>query len=155
MIYEEALNLNLNFNLASTPTSMKKNILLLQTVYYLLTAIWALVDIHSFMKVTGPKTDIWLVKTVAVLLLAIGFSYLAALIQENISAPVLVLAIATPVMLIGIDVYYSLNGTISKIYLADAVAELLLVIIWVIAWKREKGKGESKKSKVKSKKTGR
>jgi len=36
----------------------------LQGLYWLVTGLWGLIDVHSFMKVTGPKTDIWLVKTV-------------------------------------------------------------------------------------------
>jgi hypothetical protein len=50
-------------------------VLWVQTIYYLLTAIWPLADIESFMLVTGRKTDIWLVKTVSVLLLAVVFSF--------------------------------------------------------------------------------
>ena len=39
----------------------------LQGAYFGLTAAWALVHIDSFMRVTGAKTDVWLVKTVAAL----------------------------------------------------------------------------------------
>jgi len=34
--------------------------------------IWSLVSIGSFQKVTGPKTDVWLVKTVGVLVIGVG-----------------------------------------------------------------------------------
>jgi hypothetical protein len=40
-----------------------------QAIYYLLTALWGLFHIESFMAVTGPKTDVWLVKTVSVLII--------------------------------------------------------------------------------------
>ena len=43
-----------------------------QGYYTLLTAISGLVDIDSFMALTGPKNDIWLVKTVSVVLLAVA-----------------------------------------------------------------------------------
>lgn len=42
---------------------------LLQGLYYSISGIWPLLSIDTFMAVTGPKTDIWLVKTVGVLLM--------------------------------------------------------------------------------------
>ena len=53
-----------------------KYALLIQGMYVLLTAVWALVDIQSFMFITGPKTDVWLVRTVAVLLICISLFFL-------------------------------------------------------------------------------
>jgi hypothetical protein len=41
-----------------------------QGVYYLLTGVWPLPSIGSFQRVTGPKTDLWLVRTVGVLVAA-------------------------------------------------------------------------------------
>ncbi len=105
----------------------------LQTVYYLVTAVWALVHIDSFIAVTGPKTDIWLVKTVAVLLLAISCCFISQLITKINLWPVAILAIGCCIGLIFIDCYYAFTGTISKIYLLDAVLEFLLLIMWVIA----------------------
>ena len=35
--------------------------------YYLITGVWPLLSIGTFEKVTGPKTDRWLVKTVGIL----------------------------------------------------------------------------------------
>lgn len=111
---------------------LNKIILLCQTIYYLVTALWALAEIDSFMKVTGPKTDIWLVKTVAVLLLAISCSFIAAFVTNNFSTPVLTLAVGCCVVLIVIDYYYVAKGTISGIYLLDALAEFCLLIAWII-----------------------
>jgi hypothetical protein len=34
---------------------------LVQGAFYVATGVWALVDLDSFMAVTGPKTDLWLV----------------------------------------------------------------------------------------------
>ena len=109
-----------------------KVVLWSQTIYYLVTALWALADIKSFMVATGPKTDIWLVKTVAVLLLAISISFVVALTRKEESKAVVTLAIVCCIVLIIIDCYYALNGTISKIYLLDALAEFLLLILWLI-----------------------
>jgi hypothetical protein len=63
--------------------------------FYVLTGLWAIVDIGSFQAVTGPKTDLWLVKTVGVL---VG---------------VIIIAIASPLGLAAIDLIYALGGRIS------------------------------------------
>jgi hypothetical protein len=34
----------------------------IQGLYYTISGMWAQVSIDTFMMVTGPKTDIWLVK---------------------------------------------------------------------------------------------
>ena len=44
---------------------------LVQGAFYAATGLWALVDLGSFMAVTGPKTDHWLVKTVGILVTVI------------------------------------------------------------------------------------
>jgi len=106
--------------------------LLLQTIYYLVTALWALIHIQSFIKVTGPKTDIWLVKTVAVLLLAISIAFSTALWYKKYDYPVLTLAVSCCIVLLIIDCYYVWTDTISKIYLLDALAEATLLCLWLI-----------------------
>lgn len=45
---------------------------LAQGAFYLATGIWPLVSMRTFERVTGPKTDKWLVKTAGVLITAIG-----------------------------------------------------------------------------------
>jgi hypothetical protein len=87
---------------------------------------------ESFMKVTGAKTDVWLVKTVAILLVAISLSFLTALFSRSSLLPTVVLAASCCIALTAIDCYYALNGTISKIYVADAVVELILLAGWLI-----------------------
>jgi hypothetical protein len=107
-------------------------VLLIQSIYYFVTALWALIHIRSFMEITGPKTDVWLVKTVAVLLLAIAISFFTSFFLRTIHIPVMTLAIACCLVLLFIDCYYVWNGTISKIYLLDALAEVFLLILWAI-----------------------
>jgi hypothetical protein len=41
-------------------------VLLAQGIFYLLTGIWPLVSTNTFQKVTGPKQDLWLVRTAGV-----------------------------------------------------------------------------------------
>jgi hypothetical protein len=51
---------------------LAKNILQLQGFYFLVTGVWPLFSIETFTIVTGPKTDVWLVKTFSALITAIG-----------------------------------------------------------------------------------
>lgn len=77
------------------------------------------------MAVTGYKTDIWLVKMVALLSLTIGIQLLVQLL--NRPGPAL-LSVLTALSFLLIDTYYALNGTISKIYLADALIQVAFII---------------------------
>ena len=105
-------------------------ILLVQGIYWLVTGVWGLVDIESFMKVTGPKTDVWLVKTVSVLIVVISLSLLSSVRGRGDKMPVILLAITSCIGLAGIDFYYALNNVISKVYLLDGVAQVVLIITW-------------------------
>jgi hypothetical protein len=43
-----------------------------QAVYFVLTGVWPIVHVRSFMAVTGHKRDVWLVKTLGVLITVVG-----------------------------------------------------------------------------------
>ena len=104
---------------------------MLHGVFYILTGIWPVVHIGSFLRVTGPKTDLWLVRTVGLLITVIGAALLAAGYGGQPSLEVLILAIGAPVALIAVDLIYVLARVISRIYLLDAVVELGLVLAWI------------------------
>jgi hypothetical protein len=106
-------------------------LLWVQGIYTLLTALWGLIDIRSFMRVTGPKTDIWLVKTVSVLLLPITFCFFAALFLNMPFLPVTIIGILTTSGLAAIDFYYTTNRTIKWVYALDGIAEVLFLITWI------------------------
>ena len=44
----------------------------LQAAYYVSTGLWSLVHRRSFERITGPKQEYWLVRTVGALAVAIG-----------------------------------------------------------------------------------
>jgi hypothetical protein len=110
---------------------------LVQGVFYLATGIWPLVDIDSFQAVTGPKHDLWLVRTVGVLVAVIGTVLVLSGRRQNIGAEIILLAIGSALGLAAIDVFYVLNGTISPIYLADAGVELVLAAGWALAGRQD------------------
>jgi hypothetical protein len=102
-----------------------------QGAYYVITGIWPLVDMSSFELVTGPKVDDWLVQTVGLLVLVCGIVLLMAAWRRQFTAEVVVLAVGTAVSLAMVDVVFVALGRIGPVYLADAVAEIILVSGWV------------------------
>ena len=102
------------------------------SIYYLITGLWPLIHIHSFIYVSGPKTDIWLVKTVGLMITIVGLVILVASIRRKIPAELSWLAICFSAGLAFIDIFYVLKEEISPIYLLDAFAEILFIISWFI-----------------------
>ena len=96
---------------------------LAQGIYFIATGLWPIMHMRSFLAVTGPKTDTWLVKTVGGLIAAVG---LALLVDESKT-----LAIASAAALGAADAYFAGTGRISKVYLADAAVEAGLVCAWL------------------------
>ena len=106
-------------------------LLWIQGVYILITAIWPLVNIESFVQVTGPKTDIWLVKTVGALLIPIAISLLLHLFLPIDHLVAFILGSLTSAAFISVDCYYALNDVISDIYLADAAIQVVFITWWI------------------------
>jgi hypothetical protein len=102
-----------------------------QSIYYILTGLWSHVHISSFIWITGPKTDIWLVKTVGILLVVIGIALLIARFREHYTLEIVIIAIGTAIGLTIIEIYYVMVRRISPIYLLDSIIELILVGIWI------------------------
>ena len=98
-----------------------------QGIYYTITGAWPIVGIRSFLKVTGPKTDIWLVKTVGGLIVALGIVFIVAALRDHLHTEILLLSCVCAFALAFADTYYVLKGTISPVYITDAAAELLLL----------------------------
>ncbi|AKD05065.1 hypothetical protein POKO110462_17890 [Pontibacter korlensis] len=111
-----------------------------QGAFWLLTGLWPFVHLPSFLWVTGPKKDIWLLYTVSVLITAIGGTLLAAGIRKQVTSEIKGLAIAGAAGLTGIDVYYALNDVIWDVYLLDAVAETVLLTLWLWAGTKDLGR---------------
>lgn len=106
----------------------------IQAVYFIATGVWPIVHMRSFLAFTGPKTDLWLVKCVGILVIAIGMALLLAAWRDEISATIIILAIASAAGLCAIDIIHVAKRVIPKIYLTDAAAEIALIVAWLIAW---------------------
>jgi len=107
-----------------------------QGLYYLVAGVWPVLHIDSFQSVTGAKTDLWLVRTVGLLIAVIGAAIFAARRRPVLLAETFLLAAGSAAVLGAVDVVYALRGGISRIYLLDAVPEAALVASWSVVWRR-------------------
>lgn len=110
---------------------MISTIALIQGTYYFLTGVWPLFSIKTFEKVSGPKTDDWLVQTVGLLIAVSGAVFLYAGWNKIISTELMILAVGDALALMAVDCVFVSLGQISRIYLLDALAELILVFCWL------------------------
>jgi hypothetical protein len=107
-----------------------------QGLYYALTGIWPILHMGSFIWVTGPKTDLWLVRMVGLLAFATGICLLHGRASQKYPSLLRIVAVANALAFAAIDIIYSLAGVISPVYLADAVLQLLLIPVYFIFWSR-------------------
>jgi hypothetical protein len=108
----------------TSPSSLPTPILV-QALYFVATGLWSILHLRSFMFVTGPKRDRWLVRTFGALVAAIGGSMLASGDQPGTAAR---FGIASGVALALAEVVYVARRRIRPVYLADAVLELVFAI---------------------------
>jgi len=106
------------------------SISLAQGLYYAATGVWPLVSIGTFQKVTGPKTDLWLVKTVGVLVSVTGVVLMTAGCRRQTAPEIPLLAAGSAAGLAAIDITYVAKKRISPIYLLDVLAEVALIACW-------------------------
>ena len=103
--------------------------LALQGAYYVLTGAWPFLHLRSFLAVTGRKRDLWLLKTVAALVLVAGLAIGRAAAARRVTPEIRLLATGCALSLSAVDVWYVAKRRISPVYLLDAVVELLLVML--------------------------
>jgi len=101
-----------------------------QGLYFLATGVWPLVSIDTFQMVTGPKTDLWLVRTVGALIVAVALTLLTAAWRRRQVLEVGLLAAVSAAVLTAVDVVYVSLGVIHPVYLLDAALEVLLLAGW-------------------------
>jgi hypothetical protein len=106
---------------------------LVQGIYFLVFGIWPILHMRSFLMVTGPKTDLWLVKTVGLILSVIGNVLIVAQVLAEVNTSIIVLAMGSALSLVIVEFVYVARRVISQIYLADACAELALIGWWVLS----------------------
>jgi hypothetical protein len=101
-----------------------------QGLYYVVTGIWPLISMRTFELVTGPKTDHWLVKTVGLLAAGFGGVLLRDARRGQVDPG---LGLAAALAFGASSLWYGGTGQVRRVYLADGVAEAVLVGAWLAA----------------------
>lgn len=114
----------------------------IQGWFYLLTGIWPLVAGNSFQRVTGFKTDFWLAQTVGFLLTVSGLVMIRAARKRRVTPEIALLATLQAAGLIVVDIScVQMPGT-TRVYLLDAMAEIVLVLAWLAIWRVHRAAGK-------------
>jgi hypothetical protein len=120
------------------PRLTERRIATIQATFYVTTGLWPLLHRRSFEQVTGPKADFWLVQTVGITVAAIGVGLAQAGSRSpRVPRELRTVALTSAAGLALVDFYFVAQRRISKIYLADAVSEIALVVAWLLAQDRE------------------
>jgi hypothetical protein len=112
---------------------LQRTVALWQGLFYMVTGVWPLFHMKSFLKVTGPKTDLWLVNTVGALLAVAGGALALAARRGAIRPEMRALGVGTAATLVAVDCIYVARKRISPVYLLDAAAELGIISAWALA----------------------
>jgi hypothetical protein len=105
----------------------------LHAAYYVATGAWSIVHRRSFERVTGPKRDYWLVRTVGALAVAIGTVLGYAVVTGRRQRESALLAVASGLAFGSADVQAARAS--SRVYLGDALLHLVLVPAWFRPWR--------------------
>jgi hypothetical protein len=116
--------------LGQPPGMARVDPLAAQAAYYIVSGLWPVVHLRSFMALTGPKHDTWLVKTFGVAIASLGVSMVPRAGADRRTQRAF--AVSSALALAAADAYYVARGRISPIYLADAAAELALAAALVV-----------------------
>ncbi len=112
---------------------MEHIVALVQGIYFLVTGIWPILSMSTFLKITGPKTDLWLVKTIGLLLAVIGAALIVSQLGAETNTSIIILGIGNALSLAIVEFVYVAKRIISSIYLADAILELIFIAWWILA----------------------
>jgi hypothetical protein len=110
----------------------RRTLAAVQAAYYLPTAVTPLLSRSAFERVTGRKTEWWLVLTVSALVGAVGAA-LATSVRGHPGTETAVLGAGAAAGMGLIDVVYVSRGRISPVYLVDAALQLPMAAAWVLS----------------------
>jgi hypothetical protein len=100
---------------------------ILQSYYYIFTGLWPVFHMASFEKITGKKTDKWLVKQVGLLAAVIGLALLFAKYADK-----RIIAMPAAIAFTLIDFYYTFVKRIPKVYIGDGLIQIIFLCAWTV-----------------------
>ena len=92
-------------------------------LYYIGTGLWPIVHMPSFLAVTGPKQETWLVQVFGAVIASLGFS---AILHRNAGPASAGVGLSAAFVLAASDVYFVGRRRIRPTYLLDAGVEVVL-----------------------------
>lgn len=142
-----------------SPSNFARRLAIAHGAIYVVSGLWPVVNIRSFMWATGPKIDQWLVKTVGLLLASSGFVMLNSIANNqrkeeqrsakaSVSDELAQIALSQCLILGSVSLFYSLRKRISKIYLLDSLMEYSLALGWVLTLKNRTTNQAGKKKRA-------
>ncbi len=108
-----------------------KSVLIGQGLYFVLTGLWPIFSISSFVHLTGPKTDFWLVKTMGLIIFSIGVVLLVGALRKKVAFEVALLSFLSASMFWLIEWFYYFKRVIAPVYFADGFIQLGFAMIWL------------------------
>jgi hypothetical protein len=101
------------------------NVFLFQGAYFVITGVWPLLGMDSFIAATGPKQDTWLVEMVGLLSVSIGITFIVASLRKQ-KLP-LVLGYSVALSFLFVDLIYVIKDVISPVYLLDGAIQFIFI----------------------------
>lgn len=99
--------------------------------YYLFGGAWPLLSMRTFLRVTGRKRELWLVRTIAGLLLVIGALLGDGARRGEPSEELARLGAGSGAVFAAIDVWYGLvRRRIPLVYVLDGAIQLAFAAAW-------------------------
>ncbi|HZU81372.1 MAG TPA: hypothetical protein VE987_00570 [Polyangiaceae bacterium] len=102
---------------------------LVQGTYYFVSGMWSLVSPRTFQAVTGKKRDMWLAKTIGLLLSSTGAVFLYSGLRRRRPTEIVLLAIGMSATLATSALVWGTRQR--RIYAADAAVQLALLASWL------------------------
>ncbi|MEO6002741.1 MAG: hypothetical protein ABIS43_06290 [Opitutus sp.] len=96
-----------------------------------MTGVWPILHLRSFVALTGPKTDYWLVQTFGAVLAIIGIALFLAGRRRSVAVELWIVGAGTAAILGVCDLVFVTQRAIGPVYLLDPAAEGVLVAGWL------------------------
>jgi hypothetical protein len=103
--------------------SSRRAALRAQALYYAVTGLWPLLHYDSFERITGRKSERWLVETTGGLITTAGIGLALGSRREPPGPETTALAAGSALTLGGIDLVYLVRGRLKWVYGIDMAAQ--------------------------------
>lgn len=114
----------------------------LHATYLVATGVWPIVHRRSFERVTGPKTEFWLVRTVGGLAALCGVTLLYRAVRGGPTSDAKILACGQAAVFAAADAYAC--ARVSRVYLGDILLQAALLPSWFMWHDDPAGEGSGR-----------